>query len=302
VTRRYSTPAAFKQALEHRLRERAEGSGTELARRRQLLVFDRFLARIATSFGDRAILKGALVIELRLGRARTTKDVDLRLLARPEDLLKRLRVAGRQDLGDFLAFEIVEDPRHPEIEAEGMRYQGRRYRVRALLAGKVYGAPFGVDVALAEPMVGEVETIAGDDLLAFAGVEPAAFQIYPVETHIAEKLHAYTMPRAVPNSRVKDLPDLALLAMVRSLQAGQLREAIHRTFTSRGTHDPPKRIPDPPGAWKAIYARLARTDGLPWTTIEELVAAVRSFLDPVLAGESGSWSPAEWHWTEVSGS
>lgn len=298
MTRRHTTPAAFKQALEHRLRERAEGSGTELARRRQLLVFDRFLARIATAFGDRAILKGALVIELRLGRARTTKDVDLRLLARPESLLKQLLDAGRRDLGDFLSFEIAEDPRHPEIEAGGMRYQGRRYRVRALLAGKVYGAPFGVDVALAEPMVGEVETIEGDDLLAFAGVERAAFRIYPVETHIAEKLHAYTMPRAVPNSRVKDLPDLALLAMVRSLKAGQIEAAIRETFPSRATHEPPARIPDPPGAWAPVYERLARTDGLPWTKIEALMAVVRAFLDPVLAGESGSWSPTEWRWTK----
>ena len=40
--RSYATPAAFKQALEQRLRA-ATGSGVELTRRRQLLVFDRFL-------------------------------------------------------------------------------------------------------------------------------------------------------------------------------------------------------------------------------------------------------------------
>jgi hypothetical protein len=42
--RRYATPAAFKQALEQRLKSSSE-SGTELARRRQLLVFDRFPRR-----------------------------------------------------------------------------------------------------------------------------------------------------------------------------------------------------------------------------------------------------------------
>jgi len=41
---RYATAAAFKQAVETRLRS-SSSSGIDFARRRQLLVFDRFLAR-----------------------------------------------------------------------------------------------------------------------------------------------------------------------------------------------------------------------------------------------------------------
>ncbi|MEN8148295.1 MAG: nucleotidyl transferase AbiEii/AbiGii toxin family protein [Planctomycetota bacterium] len=298
MTRSFATPEAFRQALEHRLRERASGSGQELARLRQLLVFDRFLARIAATFGDRAVLKGGLVIELRLERARTTKDVDLRLVGHPDKALEKLREAGRSDLGDFLRFEIGEDPRHPEIEAEGMIYEGRRYRARPLLAGKVYGSPFGVDVAFAEPMVGEVEKIEGSRVLRFAGVEPFEFLIYPVESHIAEKLHAYTMPRSRPNSRVKDLPDLALLGMVRPLEEAKLHAAIRTTFGSRGTHELPSKLPSPPIAWAPVYERLARTDDLRWPTIDDLMKAVRAFIDPVLARHGGSWLPAEWRWAQ----
>jgi hypothetical protein len=43
---------------------------------------------------------------------------------------------------------------------------------------------------------------------------------------IAEKLHAYTLPRARPNSRLKDLSDLALLASVQSLDAKRVRAAL----------------------------------------------------------------------------
>jgi len=203
MTRRYTTPAGFKQAVEHRLREQAMGAGVELARLRQLLIFDRLLARLFAIFGDRIVLKGGLVVELRLDRARTTKDIDLRLIGDPDDMLLKIQEAGRLDLRDFLSFEVTDDPRHPEIEAEGMRYQGRRYRARAMLAGKIYGSSFGVDVALAEPMAGEVDEIEGSRFLAFAGVQPATLLIYPLETHIAEKLHAYTMPRERPNSRVR---------------------------------------------------------------------------------------------------
>ncbi len=73
----YASPQAFKQALEQRLRT-ASSSGVDFGRRRQLLVFDRFLARVMTVFADAALLKGGL--ELRLERARVTKDIDLRLI------------------------------------------------------------------------------------------------------------------------------------------------------------------------------------------------------------------------------
>lgn len=80
--RTYASPEAFKQALEQRLRASTK-TGVEFARKRQLLVFDRFLARIEAVLGDAATLKGGLVLELRLERARTTKDVDLRMVGSP---------------------------------------------------------------------------------------------------------------------------------------------------------------------------------------------------------------------------
>jgi len=96
--RTYSSAEGFKQALEQRLRTSAK-NGAEFARRRQLLVFDRFLARVVAVFGDAATLKGGLVLELRLERARTTKDVDLRMMGSPDNILAKLQEAGRRDLG-----------------------------------------------------------------------------------------------------------------------------------------------------------------------------------------------------------
>jgi hypothetical protein len=80
VADRYKTPEAFKTALEQRVRARAEASGATMDRVRQLLVFDRFIARVTRTFGDRLILKGGVVLELRLDRARATVDIDWRLI------------------------------------------------------------------------------------------------------------------------------------------------------------------------------------------------------------------------------
>ncbi len=50
TARPYATPLAFKQALEQRLRS-SSVTGVDFARRRQLLVSDRFLARLVQVAG-----------------------------------------------------------------------------------------------------------------------------------------------------------------------------------------------------------------------------------------------------------
>jgi len=242
------------------------------------------------------VLKGGLVVELRLARVGTTKDIDLNAKGTPEAILERLQDAGRLDLDDFLRYEVSVDTKHPEIECEGMVYQGHRFQARAMLAGKVYGNPFGIDVAFGDPMFGAAEQIQGSDFLGFAGIEPVEYTVYPLETHIAEQLHAYTMPRDRINSRVKDLPDMALLGSVRAIRASYLRSAIEGTFSHRNTHDIPLAIPDPPAIWKPVYQEMQESDGLPWNDIDDLVEAVRAFIEPVLMKEQGMWNPESWRW------
>jgi hypothetical protein len=293
---KYDSPAAVKQALEQRLRT-SSSSGVDFARRRQLLVFDPFLARVVRVMGDAAILKGGLALELRLDRARTTKDIDLRMTGSPEGILDRLREAGRLDLGDFMTFEVRPDPEHPEILDDGMKYQGLRYRTECKLAGKTYGQPFGVDVPFAEPIIGEPDVVVVEDVLSFTGIASPAVRLYPVESHIAEKLHAYTMPRDRENSRVKDLPDLALLAKIRNIDGARLRQAMEQTFSFRATHPLPPSVPDPPASWAEVYVRMAQEDQLEWTMLPALLVAVRAFLDPPLAGTVNAiWLPKDWVW------
>lgn len=213
-------------------------------------------------------------------------------------MLQRLQQAARIDLGDFFTFEVGADDDHPAIQNDGMKYDGMRFRAECRIAGKVYGQRFGVDVAFGDPIVGEPEIITANDVLAFVGVAPPTLRVYPVETHIAEKLHAYTMPRQRPNSRVKDLPDLALLATVGPLNAARLHAALARTFSHRETHPLPPDLPSPNPLWAGPYEAMARADRLAWPTLAEVTSAAGAFLDPVLAGErDATWSPSDWRWT-----
>lgn len=243
------------------------------------------------------MLKGGVVLELRLERARTTRDVDLRLTGDPEQLLEQLQRAGQRDLGDCLSFILMPDAEDPTMKGDGMVYEGRRFRAEARLAGRVYGLPFGVDAGFGDVLTREPDIIEGSHFLEFVGVPPARLRVYPRETHVAEKLHAYTLPRARENSRVKDLPDLALLAQTGGFDGMELRHAIEQTFSFRNTHDLPDRLPSPPPSWAPVYARMTQEDVLPWPTLDELEQAVRSFIDPMLRQEGGTWQPAAWAWT-----
>jgi Nucleotidyl transferase AbiEii toxin, Type IV TA system len=106
------------------------------------------------------------------------------------------------------------------------------------------------------------------------------------------------MPRKRPNSRVKDLPDLALLGTAQALDAKRLRTALEQTFTFRKTHALPATLPDPSPAWQIPYAAMAREDQLAWPTLDEVTKVAQAFLDPVLAGDLDAvWRPATWTWS-----
>lgn len=295
-SRRYITPDAFKQALEARLRSAATQQGLTMNRLRQRLIFERFLVRVFAVLGERAMLKGGVVLELRLARARATKDVDLRCMGSPGALLEQLRAAGRRDEGDHLFFEVNPASDGGTIAGEGLIYEGRRLWAEARLAGRPYGDPFGIDAAFGDLLTGDVEQLEGSDLLSFAGIPRSRLRVYPRETHVAEKLHAYSLPRERENSRVKDLPDIALLAQTGAFDRGLLRAALERTFAFRGSHQLPGSMPPPPAFWTDRYTRMARDHGLPWPTLADVHRAASAFVDPLLSSGGGTWNPGRWAW------
>lgn len=297
TVRTYKTPAAYKVALEARVAAEAKRRVLPINRVRQLLVTERMLVRLMIHFGERVVAKGGLVLELRLSRARTTKDLDLRLTGNVDRLLDQLRQACTIAASDFLEFTVGPADDHPTIEGDGVVYEGLRFVAQAQLAGKPYGGPFGVDIAVGDVLTEPPDAVAGSSLLSFIGVPVPTLRLYPRVAHIAEKLHAYTLPRDRPNSRLKDLPDMALLAGSGPFDGSRLRAAIEATFNFRGSHKAPLSLPPPPSEWAPRYAVLARDDGLPWATLDDVYAAARALLDPVLAGQEGQWDPMTSRWT-----
>ena len=88
---KYKDAAAFRMALEQRLKDRAGNDGAQLARDRKRVAFDRLLVRLIEVAKGRWLLKGGFALELRLAaRARSTKDIDIEWRAEENELLDAL--------------------------------------------------------------------------------------------------------------------------------------------------------------------------------------------------------------------
>ena len=101
------------------------------------------------------------------------------------------------------------------------------------------------------------------------------------EQQVAEKLHAYTLPRSTPNSRVKDLVDLLLLVRTGEVRQLELAEAVRMTFDRRKTHALPPKFDPPPESWENQFSVLASEVGLE-SVMEESFAEVEGFLSSTL--------------------
>jgi hypothetical protein len=204
---RYSTAAAFRRALEERLKTRADGDPARIGRDRKRVVFDRMLARLAAVAPGTWVLKGGFALDLRLGgAARTTRDIDVAWRAGEEQVLDVLVEAAAYDLGDFFVFAVERGREAPE------RFGGaHRFHVTVWLAGRLFEA-FVIDVALDDNPGSATDSVTTSDLLGFAGIEPVVVPAVSLATQLAEKLHAYTRTYegGRVSSRVKDLIDLAL--------------------------------------------------------------------------------------------
>lgn len=290
---RYRDAVGLRRALETRLKRDADASGADLSRSRRLVVFDRMAARLAGDPVGGWVLKGGAAMEFRLtGRARTTKDLDLAV--RPDDGSSTDGSEVREMLiealsadpdGDWFRFRVSA----PVIlTADAAGRGGWRFSVEAHLAGKLF-SQVRADVVDRGEEIARTERLPLPNALAFAGTPQRTMEAVDRRQHFAEKLHALTRDYGDrPNTRVKDLADLVLLAEDGLTGDAALAAVVRHVFAVRGTHDVPDELPDPPPRWRDSYPELAQdlVTSVP-PTLDAAVALVRGLWAAALADEAG---------------
>ena len=263
---RYETPVALRRALEDRIIALATKTGDDNQRLRRQAAFDRLLCRLFQNEKSPWLLKGGYAMELRIRGARTTRDIDLALrrsAATPkgwnvEVVTAMLRQAAAINLADGFEFTIGE----AVLDLDAAPSGGARFTVLAQMAGRQF-AQFHMDVSSGDVLREPYEILEGRDWFGFAGLPRARVPAVSPEEQFAEKIHAYTLPRASrENTRVKDLVDLVLLIEQAKLDATRLAKSIRETFQRRNTHSFPTALAAPPASWSVRFSEMAEECGL----------------------------------------
>ena len=140
-------------------------------------------------------------------------------------------------------------------------YGGARYSVETRMDGRIV-ARFDLDAGMGDVVKQPLETAECHDWLGFAGIGKPCVRMISREQQFAEKIHPYTLPRSSPNSRVKDLVDLALLVADNQLDRRKVINPLHLTFDRRGTRALPARLSVPPPEWQTPFRARAEECGL----------------------------------------
>ncbi len=272
----------------------ARRAGVPVRRIHLVVAIDRLLARLLDGPPPGSwVVKGGYANQLRRpDEARFTEDLDLKIEATIEEATGLLAAGFAIDLGDDFGYEAAA----AATPLQGPPGGGLRFVVVVRVAGSIL-VQFKVDVSAADVIVGDLEAHLSDPVVERLGFTRARYPVYPIAQHVAEKLHALTLPREVENTRARDLVDLAWFARTFSFRSDALIDACVATFEHRATHPWPPTVPAPPTGWGKPYERWRAELDLPDATPEDAVASVTAFLDPVFAGMRGRyWEPETRIW------
>ena len=208
---------------------KARGQPLELLLTRYAL--ERLLHRLSLSpHRERFVLKGALLLTTWFDEPhRATRDLDLLGFGDPSEdaLLAVLREVMMIAVDDGVSFDTAKLKIQPI--REDVDYGGSRLSTTALLSGA--RIPIVVDVGFGDAIEPGAEDI---ELPVLLDLPSPRLRAYPLETVIAEKLHAM-VTLGMANSRMKDYYDVWMLTRAFTLDPIRLRRAVDATFARRDT-------------------------------------------------------------------
>jgi hypothetical protein len=205
-------------------------------------------------------------------------------------------ICGVDVTPDGLSFDVASVS--AKVIREDEEYEGVRITLTARLGPAAILVQ--VDVGFGDAVTpGPVEGIL-PPLLDFPAVR---MRMYPPETVVAEKFEVM-VKRGLSNTRMKDLYDLFILSETRAFEGASLREAVVRTFASRGTLLPLTELPvgltstfalDPVkrSQWLAYLDKNELRD-VP-RDLEIVVERLRNFLGPAASNDDRIVDP-QTHW------
>jgi Uncharacterized conserved protein len=265
-------------------------------------VQERLLYRLSVS--DEAgnfCVKGGLLLSFYNGGnlLRPTEDIDFNGFD-PQSDIKTLQAA----LDRILSVEVEDD---------GVRFLPETMKVEKDRVGLIPGGKVSlqamvhtarvdikVDVGFGNPINPEVRRIVMPTILGNVAPQPEVLA-YPLETVIAEKIHAMVQ-FGIDNTRVKDYFDMWMLAGMHPLDGALLAEAVTKTFEAQQREIPAAELEGltqdfaeyAADKWEKFLRKIDNRSGV---SLEEVVETLSEMIHPVTEaarlGEAfdGVWEP-----------
>ena len=200
-----------------------------------VFLIERLVARLITDelLRKSLVFKGGFVSMRVYNSSRYTVDLDALLIkSNIEKTLERTRVAAEYDLNDGAWFNFESQI---DLKTQG-EYGGIRQIYRAGIGKKLKSVKkaqiINFDLGFGDPITPDPVNMI---LRALVFQEELSWSVYPIETMIAEKIHALIFLGAA-NSRSKDVYDL--MVFLPKSDAKILKMALKKSFTYRKTELP----------------------------------------------------------------
>jgi hypothetical protein len=292
----HASATAFRRALTDKLADLAKTSKWTLNQLQRQIAYDRLLERLYL-VDDGWIVKGATALLARQIGVRGTLDVDVYRDAGRDLAEAELRKAADMEIGDWFRFEVA-GARVMDGGTTGVRFPVVAY------VGNTVWAQFPIDLVGPDvTMTGQPENVPPLARVLMPDFEQRGYRAYPLVDHIADKIIA-TFQRygnmETPSTRYKDLVDLVAIVTEASVELAAQQRALESEARRRRVALPKTfEVPDR-ALWQRGYPAEARRSLLEVaTTLEEALALVRLFADPLLNGTAmGHWDPKARRWLE----
>lgn len=273
---------SLAQSVSTKLSKLARAQGKPFDKLLTLFLLERAVTRLVSD-SDLArclVFKGGYVSVRVYDSPRFTIDVDAVLHGlSQEDAVNKIKARMEEQSPDAAWFHF--EGEHDLVTQS--EYGGKRLTYRTGLGDPPENINraqmIDIDIGTGDPVTPSPQ---GIETLSILGDETLSWQVYPVETILAEKLHSL-VSKGAANSRAKDVFDIGLL--LPKAEANILTEALQATFDYRG--DPlPKDIPTVlesmdttllEKGWKSAAGYIAGAGDLK-TTLAMIVKNLRDLL------------------------
>jgi Domain of unknown function (DUF1814). len=279
-----------------KLRNHARAKGLDTQTVLARYVQERLLHRLSVSEeAENFCLKGGLLIAAYNNGdlLRPTEDIDFNgfdedgSVARIKDAMRCVLATDVED--DGVIFDIS-SMRVVKSRDDGV-IPGGKVLVHAVV--HTARVDLKIDVGFGNVITPGVSPVEFPSLLDGTAPRPL-IKAYPLETTIAEKLHAMAQ-FGYENTRLKDHFDILILSRIRRFDGAVLAQAIERTFERQGRPIPETLeglsetyAEEHSFAWSQFIRRVAPGFDMNFSAV---IREIRALVDPVMAAARGDAEP-----------